>query len=299
MQKEKAQSIDFAALNVLKLVHDNQSFSVAADKLSTNQSTISYNIDRLRKAFEDPLFVRRHGGVVPTDRCREIVVGANAILDRYRSLIEPARFEPSEAEAAMTISCNYYERQTIVPTLVRRLRTLAPGIRLEVIQSSTEGKHQLNRDECDLLVSPMTIEDTDFYRRQLFEDHYVCVMDRDNPMAERRLDLAAYTSAPHALVTYGGNWRSFYLRELEGMQMSLNNVLKIPSPGNLQNLLLGTDLISTIPKRIAAMLPKEFVVLPCPCPAPFGINLYWTLRQHHSPMHIWLRQLVAKITSEV
>ena len=119
----------------------------------------------------------------------------------------------------------------------------------------------------------MTIEDTDFYRRQLFEDHYVCVMDRDNPLAERRLDLAAYTSAPHALVTYGGNWRSFYLRELEGMQMSLNNVLKIPSPGNLQNLLLGTDLISTIPKRIAAMLPKEFVVLPCPCPAPFAINL--------------------------
>ena len=102
MQKEKAQSIDFAALNVLKLVHDNQSFSVAADKLSTNQSTISYTIERLRKAFEDPLFVRRHGGVVPTDRCREIVVGANAILDRYRSLIEPTRFEPSEAEAAMT-----------------------------------------------------------------------------------------------------------------------------------------------------------------------------------------------------
>jgi DNA-binding transcriptional LysR family regulator len=113
--------VDFAALRVLRLVHDYGSFSRTAEVLGLNQSSVSYTIDRLRRAFGDPLFVRQGAGVVPTDRCEEIVREAARMLDEFLALSTPRAFDPARAAATVTLSCNYYERATLVP-----LRTIEP-----------------------------------------------------------------------------------------------------------------------------------------------------------------------------
>ncbi len=66
-------TLDFAALRCFRMVHALGSFSLAAESLGLSQSSVSYTIARLRDVFEDPLFVRQGGGIVPTDRCVEIV----------------------------------------------------------------------------------------------------------------------------------------------------------------------------------------------------------------------------------
>ncbi len=213
------------------------------------------------------------------------------MLDSFDALTLPTSFDPSNADATVTISCNYYERLTIMPALVRVIRKLAPTLHLNIIQSSVQGYSQLKTGECDLLISPMKIE-SGVHRRQLFSDHYVCIMDRHNPLAGKSLDLNTYARAPHATVTYGGTWRSFYLEELEQLGIRLNRVLGLASPDNLENLLKGTDMISTVPSRIAEPCRPEIHVSQCPCPSPFDVNLYWTARSHHSPMHRWLRRLI-------
>ena len=73
-------SVDFAALRVLRMVHAHGSFTRAAEALGSTQSAVSYTIDRLRRAFDDPLFVRQGTGTVPTERCLEIVAEAGRLL---------------------------------------------------------------------------------------------------------------------------------------------------------------------------------------------------------------------------
>jgi len=109
----------------------------------------------------------------------------------------------------------------------------------------------------------------------------------------------AVAAAPQAVVTYGGNWRSRYLVEMEAAGLAPNMVLELPSPATLRDILPGTDLIATVPLRTALSFGPGLRIVDCPFPAPFEIDLYWTARTHHAPMHRWLRGLIAQVAAEL
>lgn len=297
MAQTSPLNVDFAALRVLRIVHELRSFSRAAEHLGTNQSTISYTIERLREVFQDPLFIRQAGGVAPTVRCDKIVEETQPLIEAFLELANPDAFDPSSAKATVRLACNYFERATIVPHLVRDLRQAAPDISLRIVSSTSQGRELLSSGEADTLVGPFKIEATGFYRERLFREKYVCVMDPQNPLAKGDLNIDQFLDAPHAVVTYGRTWKSWFLQELEHAGLSLRMALELPSPAILPELLQGTDLISTIPSRIAQRFGPSIVTRPCPFPAPFDIYMHWTARTHRSPMHQWLRQRIAATNS--
>ena len=96
-------SLDLAALSMLSLVFDKKSFSGAAESLGISQSTVSYTVEKLRKTFNDPLFVRQGGKIVPTLRCEDLVVEARLILEQYNSMVSAAEFDPATAKATLRI----------------------------------------------------------------------------------------------------------------------------------------------------------------------------------------------------
>ena len=288
-------AIDFAAIRTLRLVSELGSFSRAAEALGTNQSTISYTMDRLRAAFHDQLFVRQRGGIAPTPRCAEIVERASQLLDGFEGLVLPTNFDPATASGRVTIVCNYYERSIILPRTVSEIRRRAPRLVVEIRTAGGEGLATLKRGEADLLVGPYEVREESFYHRHLLDDHYVCVMQRGHPLAGKRLGLDDYINANHAVVTYGGTWRSGYLKELDRRGLSLNEAVAVPSISDLTHILPDTDLISTVPSRISSQIAKSVATTPCPLPEPFQIGMTWTSRTHHSAAHKWLRQVLAQI----
>ena len=110
-------SLDFATLRTLCLVHDSGSFTAAAEQIGVNQSAISYTIERLRRAFHDPLFVREKGRQIATQRCQQIIAEVRPMLATLDRLARPEAFDPASADQRLTLACNYYERLLIVPLL--------------------------------------------------------------------------------------------------------------------------------------------------------------------------------------
>jgi DNA-binding transcriptional LysR family regulator len=294
MKQSAALAVDFAALRTLRLVYEHRSFTSTAVFLNINQSAVSYTIEKLRKAFNDPLFFRQGGKVVPTERCSEIIGSVTRMIDEFEQLTTPATFDPETEQHRFTIACNYYERQLIIPHVVAALRSAAPGIRLETINSTSEGDQQLKRSEADLLIGPLRPEENEFFSRTLLNEHYVCIMDAANPLAGAPLTLENYVGSKHVTVTYGGTWKSRYLIALERMGVKLSTVMAVPSPAGIEKLIAGTDLVATIPSRLAGELGPSVHVADCPCPAPFDVHLVWTTRTHHSPRHAWLRDLISE-----
>jgi DNA-binding transcriptional LysR family regulator len=290
-------AIDFAALHMLRLVYNLQSFSKAAEALEVNQSTVSYTINRLREIFRDPLFVRQGGGIVPTRRCLEIVPRVGQMLDEFEALAAPSQFVPSQATGAVAISCNHYERHLILPPFIRGMRKLAPHVVVEIKTAAAQGLTLLKQGEADMLIGPVQVLENNLYHRTLMEDYYVCLMDSRHPLAGTALTLDDYLRASHAVVTYGNNWRSPYLLELERRSLTLNRVLSVPSLSDLPDLLPGSDLISTVPSRFAGMFGQSIHVANCPVRARFKIGLTWTHRTHHSAFHGWVRQQIVAICS--
>ncbi|WP_136658049.1 LysR family transcriptional regulator [Nitratireductor sp. XY-223] len=298
MDGQDVLKVDFAALRTLQYVHDFGSFSKAAHRLGQNQSTVSYTIARLRKVFDDPLFVREGNGVAATDRCRVIVEHAARFLEEFQGVARRRTFDPATAAGSVTVSCNHWERVIILPQLIGRMRHLAPGIQLRVLSSSAVGEEQLKRGECDILLGPVQISGEQLYKRKISMDHYVCIMDRDNPFAARTFDFKAYQSAKHAVVTYMGNWRPFYLDALEARGGSIDKVIELSEYGDLESCVAGTDLVATVPNRLAEKFSDRVVRRALPFKVALEVDMFWTMRTHRSAMQKWVRELVAEAATD-
>nr|WP_041376226.1 LysR family transcriptional regulator [Polymorphum gilvum] len=294
MQKFDLTDLDFRALKTLRLVYDLGSFTRAAELLGQNQSTVSYTIERLRGVFGDVLFVRQGRGVAPTARCDEIVAGVRAILDQVTALAEPPDFDPLRTEADVILSCNHYERAVILPAVLRHLRREAPGIRLKILQSRTDGHQQLRRGECDLLLSPVHGAGKQAFRRLVLEDGYVCIADPDNPVCGGTLTADAYAAARHVLISYEGAWKPGYLELAEAQGVTAEVIVDLPSSGELGRLIAGTDLVATVPRLLAATLGDAVARLPAPFDSRLKVYQYWTTRTNLSPIHRWFRDLVSE-----
>ena len=292
MKKDPLLAVDFSALKTLRLVYELRSFTAAAASLDVNQSAVSYTIDKLRKVFSDPLFFRQGGQVIATEQCAIIARQVSDMLEAFETMVAPATFDPSTAESTVRIACNYYERQIILPHVIKALRQRAPGMRLELVNATHRGATLLKRGEADLLMGPLKPDESGFYCRTLLKEHYTCVMDPENPLAAGKLSMDDYVGCNHITVTYGGEWRSRYLTALDALGQSLNETLQVPSPAGLECIIATTDLVSTIPKRLALTLPSSLAVVEGPCPTPFDIYLVWTTRTRNAPLHTWFRGLV-------
>jgi DNA-binding transcriptional LysR family regulator len=286
--------IDFAALRTLQAVHKHGSFSKAAEHAEVSQSVVSYTIDKLRSVLNDPLFLRQGGRILPTERCNEIVASAELILESYNRLIFPEAIDPANIRHRFALSCNYYEQRWILPLIARRLQQTAPMVELVIVSSGTGGPGQLLRGEADLLIGPMRPDAEGYYRRNLISEHYVCVMDHENSLAARELDLQDYVDARHVGIVYGRGWVSSYLTTLHSMGIEIVPTITLPSPAGIEDLIEGTDLIATVPKRFALSMTSGLHVTACPVAAPFEVDLVWNVQTHTSPVHQWFRNLVAE-----
>ena len=293
------RNIDFAALATLRLVYRRMSFTAAADELEVKQSSVSYTIDRLRKAFSDPLFVRQGSGIAPTDRCVEIVHSAERILSEAERAALPSKFDPASAAASITISATYLSRSVLVPMMLREVRNEAPGIEIELITGFTDASRHLFSGRADLALTPVSIDQSGLYGKALFKDKYVCLMDPGNPLAKGNLTAESFASAPHLVIHYGQTWRPIYHDALERRGLDMNVAVSTPDPEDVRFLLPGTDLVVALPSRIARQFAERLFVCPCPVPSAVTVNMYWPARLNASPLHEWLREKAVRLAKDL
>lgn len=292
-------SLDFASLSTLCLVHAKKSFSAAAEEMGINQSTVSYTVDRLRKALDDPLFVKEGGKIVATPRCEDLVVEARLIIEQFTLMVRSEEFDPSTARTTLRISSNYYERVILLPKLIRAVRERAPGVHILMVPAQNYGTEQLLKGETDVLLSPASLSLNGVYSKLLVKDRYVCLIDKSNPLGQGTFTEEMFRQANHAFVSFAEIWRSEYGVGMRRKGLDVNRVLSIASPENLADLLEGTDMIAAVPRRVAAKAEGKMTLRECPFPAPFQVSMYWTTRTHRSKMHIWLRDLIVQVSTEV
>lgn len=299
MISDALAQIDLRSLQILIAVFDKMSFSAAAAQLDISQSTVSYAIDRLRRAFEDPLFVRQGNRITETEKCRDLTLQARDMVNRLLAIAEPQEFDPLVAEGSVTIACNHHERFLVLPAFIAALRTAAPMVTLNVLESAVNGKQQLKDNSADIVLGPVRILGEGYLRRRIFSDHYCCVMDAKNPLTTGELTLSRFCKAAHVAITHNGQWQALYFAALREREVKLSPQLTLPSHDSLDLMLTGTDLVATIPNRLAQGYGGRLVARPFPIHIAIDIDMYWTERTHKSGLHRWVRQLLIDVARTV
>src|SRR5215510_8594831 len=90
------QSIDLNLLVVFETLMEERGVTVAAKRIGLSQPAMSNALARLRRTFNDPLFVRTSEGMSPTPVAQSLIGPVRLALAQLREIFdEKSAFAPS------------------------------------------------------------------------------------------------------------------------------------------------------------------------------------------------------------
>ena len=126
----------------------------------------------------------------------------------------------------------------------------------------------------------------------LYHDGFAAVVRRDHPCLAAPLTVEAYAALDHVLIATPGDGPGMVDRALEARGLRRNVVLRTSHFLTIVPLIAATDLICTMPARIAhaSSLRHDVVVLAPPLAVPgFDVMMFWHPRRERDPAVRWLR----------
>ena len=117
----------YSSLLLLKTLCEKRNLAAAAEVLGLSASSASRHLSEMRELFDDKLFTRFPGGLVPTRRALEIAAQSEPILDGYAALMRPARFNPAEMTREVRIGCADNAPFSLFPKFADCLLQLSSG----------------------------------------------------------------------------------------------------------------------------------------------------------------------------
>jgi DNA-binding transcriptional LysR family regulator len=294
------QDLDLNLLRVFDAVLHDRTVTAAAARLGLTQPAVSNALGRLRALLGDPLFVRTASGMEATPFARGVAEPVRQAL----ALIETALahgpgFEPATATRAFRFYMSDLGQVEFLPPLVERVQRLAPGVRLEAVAVDLDDiGDALASGALDIVVGFLPGLGPPIARRALFRDRYVCLMRADHPI--ERLTRKKFLEASHALVTYRAGGHRVIEEALERAGVARRIALRVPHFTVMPMVLERTDLILTLPARVARVYESRgrFKSLPPPVPIPPAeVAVHWHERFDGDPGNRWLRQQVVELFS--
>jgi DNA-binding transcriptional LysR family regulator len=297
------QDIDLNLLRVFDAVLRERGVTPAAARLGLTQPAVSNALARLRALFGDALFVRTPAGMDATPFARGVADPVRQALALLESaLAHGPGFEPASSTRGFRFYMSDLGQVEFLPPLVERVQRAAPGVRLEAVAADLEHIGEaLGTGALDLAVGFLPALGPPVARRALFRDPYVCLMRSDHPAIGKKLTRKKFIEASHVLVTYRGGGHRVIEEALERAGVARRIALRVPHFTVVPMVLARTDLILTLPARVARVYERQgsFKSLAPPVAMPPAeVAVHWHERFEADPGNRWLRDQVIELFSE-
>jgi DNA-binding transcriptional LysR family regulator len=295
---------DLAQLQVLDSLLRERSLTRTADLLGMSQPTVSRILARLRHHFGDPLFVRAGQRMQPTSRALELAGPVTAVLAAVRQLQGgSAEFDASSADRQFCLYMVDGGVVHVLPRLLRGLEKLAPNVSIHTVQCDPrELEQQMEQGHIDLALGSFPQLLTNIHQRPLWLETYSTIMRRGHP-CEHKLDHEAFAAQRHILVAMGDTNHEYAAagRILDDFLPSTAILCRVPSFTAAAHIVLHTDAIATLPRRLGLALAADLglIAVETPIALPtLQLAMYWHERCHRDPANRWLRDIVRRLLSE-
>lgn len=294
--KLNLRAVDLNLLPIFVAVVEEGQLSRAAQRLGMSQPAVSAALQRLRLTVDDPLFTRSRTGLIPTPRARDLHIEVSAYLQKMMQALDPSQcFDPTTSERTFRLTApDYFEFLTLGP-LMASLRQISPGISVQMLPQLDGWSRQLLDGEVDFAIDSQLPNDDRLEAKPILEETLAVVARQQHPVIQSAITLEEFLAAEHVVLP---------LRERQ--VLPLDQILGRPGwrrkvgaqvvqYGNLLSVSSTSDLIATVPMRMATRLAEPFglQVLPFPVPVPkVIIYLIWPKTLERDPAHHWFMDLL-------
>ena len=304
----KLRLVDVSILLVFLGLMRHRKATLVAKEMQLTQPAISHALRRLRDLYRDPLFLRKAQGLEPTALARELEPRIRrAVRNISESLIEPQEFNPAESEISLRIAGFDYELAALVPQLIARTAGIGPRITITSLTlSSDDALDALLQGRVDLAIGffetlPGRGPVGPYISKDIYVEEYVVAGRQGHSYFDGESDIRSYANEPHLLVTPSGVTKGLVDYALDALGLHRNVHATVPQFFPALSVLEHSDMIATLPCKIATLYAARFNLrfAPLPFPGPtFSVRAVRHQRDAESPVHRWLIEMLRTIHLE-
>jgi DNA-binding transcriptional LysR family regulator len=293
-------------LNLLVVFHQlmiERRVSKVADHLGLTQPAVSNSLAKMRRLFADDLFIRTPAGMIPTPFAEQLSEPVGYALSMiHGGLNQQTKFDPAKARINVTIGMTDIGEIVFLPRLIERLSREAPRVALSTVRNyAVNLRDDMEAGRVDLAIGLLPQLKAGFFQRRLFRQRYVCLFRSGHRLDRKKLSLADFRAAEHLVVISAGTGHGKVddLLHKAGIERLVR--LTVPHFVGVGHILQSTDLVATVPERLAERLAEPFGLVWRPHPVKLpevAINAFWHAKVHRSPASQWLRGIVFELFAD-
>ena len=198
--RQFSSNLNLKLLSVLVELDRCRNVSRAAERLDLSQSAVSMSLAKLRKHFNDPLFVRTSRGMEPTPGAVQLI----GIFGQAEDLLQTAfgrsiLFDPRTSERVFRVQATDIGQVILLPKLMQHLREVAPAVRVDLRRIGQDTPRLLESGEVNLAIGCIPPMGAGFCHQRLFQERFVCATRKEHPRIGSRLTLEEFEAGPGGL----------------------------------------------------------------------------------------------------
>lgn len=288
--------LDLNLLVALDAMLTEASISRAAEQLHMSQSAMSNALARLREHFDDKLLVQVGRKMELTPRAEVLLDAVRDVLLRVDTTIaaQPV-FVPATSDREFRILVSDYSLSTLIPHVVALAYAQSQTVRFRFLPQVEQPQRALDRGEADMLLFPENYCSPDHPTETLWSEEFVCMVWNGSAHVHRPLTLENYVKAGHVVMQPNISVPSFETTFLQSIGVNRRLEVTTHSFGSVPALIVGTERIATMHRRLAysarQFLPVTALTPPVAMPV-MRQALQWHKYRTNDPGLIWLRGLM-------
>lgn len=290
-------------LAVFTAVIEQGSLSKAAEHLSTNQSTISTALGRLKEKVGQELFVRSGRGVVPTAFANGLYAQVASPIEQLSGIFQSfGEFDPQTSRRRFTITAPEHLQSNLLKLMASKEYQ---NLSLEVFDRPDEDDNPyegLLTQKFDVMIDTLPPDHPSLESVKLFDGDFVVVCREQHPRIEGQLSEAQYLQETHVLLDRVRGKKS-RLGHYTNLDLSKRKVA-YHGRSLFNNLLLcsQSDYLTVVPLSMALQFKAQLQLQIFKPPFTYTKitnYLIWLKKHNHEPGHQWLKSKLLEASQQL
>ncbi|MEN1833340.1 LysR substrate-binding domain-containing protein [Pseudomonas lijiangensis] len=300
------RKLDMQDFLIFISVYESSSVTEVSESLHVSQSTVSYCLKKLRNSFEDELFINTRSGMRPTYKATTMYSHILKIVESINICHSgAATLSAPKEEVRYTLCAPEYFELLVLPVLLKQFSASEARVILDVQKLNRDiPVKELNDGVFDLVIcfGPGYHRGGSGLKSQiLMDDDLVCAVDKGFPPAGNVFNLESFIARKHVYPTPWTSETNMVDGWLKKQGSSRQIIARANSYGAALNLIVDSDVVVTLPRRVAQLIAGETIYFSADAPVglpSFTLDMVWSESVDHDPGNSWIREQVVKACAE-
>jgi DNA-binding transcriptional LysR family regulator len=303
MRYPHISKLDLDLLYYLAVLLEERHITKAAKRCFLSQSAMSRHLDRLREALGDDLLIRNGRSHDRTARGERLLRELEPLLPRLEGILQGRGFDPASSRDRFRMAMTDNACMIFLPQLVGRMTKAAPESEIEVLPWTETCLEDLRSGRTDTVISVAGLGvHPSINSETIFTDKFVCVVSTHHPLNVKRVSLQQYLKYRHVVVAVMAGQQTLVDRPLSDLSLKRKVGLSLPFFTPAISAVADSDMILTLPRRLAVMMARSAAVRLMAAPPEvkgYRYDMMWHPRLDGDPAHSWFREQVRAVGQRI